>query len=52
MTTLTIFLSAIIIIQIVLFISLINHLKMVLKCLYYMCDTMTLDYEEGYKEVC
>jgi len=42
------------IIQLVLFINLINHLKLVLKYLCYMCDTMdrTIEEEDGYKEVC
>ena len=54
MTIITIFLFVFVIIQLVLFISLINHLKLVLKYLCYMCDTMdrTIEEEDGYKEVC
>lgn len=54
MTIITIFLFVFVIIQLVLFISLINHLKVVLKYLSYQCDTMdrVIEYEDGYKEVC
>ena len=54
MTIITIFFFVFVIIQLILFISLINHLKVVLKYLSYMCDTMdrTIEYEDGYKEVC
>ena len=53
MTIITIFLF-VFITQLVLFISLIKHLKLVLKYLCYMCDTMdrTIEEEDGYKEVC
>ena len=53
MTTIAI-LSALISIQIALLIGVVQHLKVILKYLDYMCDTMdrTIDYEEGYKEIC
>jgi hypothetical protein len=54
MTIITIFLSIFVIIQLVLFISIINHLKVVLKYLSYQCDTMdrVIADDEAYKEVC
>ena len=56
MTTIAILFALIIFtsIQIALLIGVVQHLKAILKYLDYMCDTMdrTIDYEEGYKEIC
>ena len=53
MTIITIFLF-VFITQVALFISIIKHLKVILRYLSYMCDTMdrTIEEEDGYKEVC
>ena len=54
MTTISILFALIIFIQTALLIGVVQHLKVILKYLIYMCDTMdrTIDYEEGYKEIC
>ncbi len=54
MTTIAILFALISFIQTALLIGVVRHLKVILKYLNYMCDTMdrTIDYEEGYKEIC
>ena len=53
MTIITIFLF-VFITQVALFISIIKHLKVILRYMSYMCDTMdrTIEEEDAYKEVC